>query len=353
MTVYLINISLILIFGYVFLYSYKSDKNTKIYCGLVALQWILISGLRHVSIGADTEVYYNSFEASKNISWSKLFDNFSNYLFNGLETKDPGYFIIQKFFQIFCDDYQVYLIFIAFIFTSFMAIWIYKNSADPCFSFILYSVLFYAFYALTGHRQTIATALIVFLGYKFIKDRKFVKFAIIAFLAYTIHKSSVVFIPYYFIANIHITPLYIIIATITILTITILGKSFYGPIAEALGFGENQIDYALGGAETYALVLTLMCLIILVFYYYYRDRTDNATRIFNITLLTLMSSLLVFQNQGFMRIQQYYSLFLCVSFPEVIVCFEKKSRIFVYIVTILFLVFYLIRNNPQYLFFWQ
>ena len=28
MTVYLINISLILIFGYVFLYSYKSDKNT-------------------------------------------------------------------------------------------------------------------------------------------------------------------------------------------------------------------------------------------------------------------------------------------------------------------------------------
>ena len=132
-----------------------------------------------------------------------------------------------------------------------------------------------------------------------------------------------------------------------------MGKNLYGPLSEALGFGEDQIDYSKGGAETYAAVLTLMCIVILFFYYYYKERTENATRIFNITLLTLMSSLLVFQNQSFMRIQQYYSIFLCVSFPEVIASFEKKSKIFVYIVTITFLVLYLIRNNPQYLFFWQ
>lgn len=353
MTIYLVNIFLILIFGYVFLYRTKSDIKTKIYCGLVAFQWILISGLRHVSIGADTEVYYDSFEAAKNVSWSKLFGNLYDYIFNGLETKDPGYFIFQKFFQIFCDDYQVYLIFIAFIFTSFMAIWIYKNSADPCFSFILYSVLFYAFYALTGHRQTIATALIVFLGYKYIKERKLVKFALIAFVAYTIHKSSVVFIPYYFIANIHITPLYVLISLIMVLAVVLMGKSIYGPLAEALGFDEKQIDYAVGGAETYAAVLTLMCIIILCFYYFYKGRTENSTRFFNITLLTLMSSLLVFQNQSFMRIQQYYSLFLCVSFPEVINSFEKKSRILVYILTVSVLVIYLFLNMPSYKFFWE
>ena len=120
-----------------------------------------------------------------------------------------------------------------------------------------------------------------------------------------------------------------------------------------MGFGEEQIEYSGGGAETYALFLTLMCIVILVFYYFYKNRTENATRIFNITLLTLMSSLLVFQNQGFMRVQQYYSLFLCVSFPEVINSFEKRSKIFVYLITTLFLILYLIRNNPKYLFFWQ
>ncbi len=353
MTVYLINIFLILSLGYVLLYKDKTDKKTKIYCGIVAVQWILISGLRDLSIGADTENYFSRFEATKIIPWSQIFSNLWGYLFEGLDTKDPGYFLFQKTFQIFCDDYQIYLLFIAFIFTSFMAVWIYKNSSEPCFSFLLYSVLFYAFYALTGHRQTIATALIVFLGYKYIKEKKLFKFALIAFVAYTIHKSSLVFIPYYFIANIPITLPYVFVSIVVIAVVVINGKSLYGVVADFLGFGEGMIDYDVGGAETYAAVLTIMCLVILVFYYYYKDKTENATRIFNITLLTLMSSLLVFQNQSFMRVQQYYSLFLCLSFPEVINSFDKKSRTFVYIFTVSFLVLYLIRNNPQYLFFWQ
>lgn len=353
MAVYLINIFLVLFFGYVLLYATKGDKNKKIYCGLVATQWVLISGLRHISVGADTTAYKYLFEQTKTMSWSKVFSNIWNYLFNGLDIKDPGYSLVQKVFQIFCNDYQVYLIFIAVFFMSFMAIWVYKNSADPCFSFLLYSALFYSFYAITGHRQTIATALIVFLGYKYIKERKLINFALISFVAFLIHKSSIIFVPFYFIANIPITTLYVIVALIIVIIIAVMGKSFYGPIAETLGFGEEQIDYAGGGAETYALVLTVMCIVILCFYYFYKNRTENATRFFNITLLTLMSSLLVFQNQGFMRIQQYYSLFLCVSFPEVINSFEKKSRTLVYIITISFLVLYLIRNNPKYLFFWQ
>lgn len=353
MSIYLINIALILIWAFVLLYGQNSETKAKIYCTLVAAQWILISGLRHISIGADTERYLLHFKETQNMSWSELFSNLWGYLFQGEKTKDPGYFIIQKAFQIFSNDYQLYLIFIAFVFTSLMAIWIYKNSKDPCFSFILYSALFYAFYALTGHRQTIATALIVFVGYKYIKEKKLVKFALIAFAAFTIHKSSLVFIPYYFIANISINFLYVIIAFIIILIVTLMGSNLYAPLSQALGFGEEQIEYSKGGAETYAAVLALMCIVILCFYYFYKDRTENSTRIFNITLLTLMSSLLVFQNQSFMRIQQYYSIFLCISFPEVIASFEKKSRIFVYIVTVSFLVLYLIRNNPKYLFFWQ
>lgn len=331
----------------------KSDKNTKIYCGLVALQWILISGLRHISIGADTDTYAIRFEETKYVSWSELFGNLWGYLFKGEEAKDPGYFIVQKVFQIFSGDYQLYLVFIAFVFTSLMAVWIYKNSKDPCFSFILYSVLFYAFYAVTGHRQTLATALIVFVGYKYVKERKLIKFALVAFAAYLLHKSSIAFVPYYFIANIPITTVYVVVSLFVVIVIALLGKNLYGPISQALGFGEEQIEYAVGGAETYATVLTLMCVVILIFYYYYRNRTDNATRIFNITLLTLMSSLLIYQNQSFMRVQQYYSLFLMITFPEVINSFEKKSRSVVYIVTIAFLVLYLISNHPKYRFFWQ
>lgn len=353
MTVYLVNIFLILFFGYIFLYKNKSEHNAKVYCGIVALQWILISGLRHISVGDDTEAYGHAFERVKSTSWSQIFSNIWDYLFNGLDIKDPGYLLFEKIFQIFCDNYQIYLIFIATIFTTIMAIWIYKNSADPCFSFILYSVLFYSFYSVTGHRQTIATALIVFWGYKYIKERKLIKFAILAFIAFLLHKSSIVFIPFYFIANIPITIPYIIIALIVIATVVFLGRPLYGAIAEWMGFSEEQITYEGGGAETYAVVLILVSLVTLFCYYFYKDRTEKATHIFNITLLTLMSSFLVIQNQGFMRVQQYYSLFLMMSFPEVILSFDKKGRKLVYFVTIMVLVLYFMRNSPQYQFFWQ
>lgn len=351
MLVYLINIALILFLGYVFLVKGNSQKNTKIYCAIVALQWILVSGLRDWSVGADTQAYQLAFERVKSTSWSKLFDNLWQFIAHGADIKDPGYAIVEKGFQYISDDYQVFLLFIAALFMGTMAVWIYKNSNMPCFSFILFSTLFYSFYAVTGHRQTIATALIVFLGYECIKKRRPIRFAILAILAFFIHKSSLVFIPFYFIANIPITIPYVIIALVVVAAVALFGQQLYGTIALWMGYGEEQVEYAVGGAETYATVLLLMCVLILATYPLYKKHRENAKHIFNITLLTLMSSLLVYQNQGFMRIQQYYSLFLMISFPEVLSCCEKKTRTLAYFGAVGVMIFYLILHNPHYQFF--
>lgn len=351
MIVYIVNIALILFFGYLFLIKGSSQKNKKIYCGVVAFQWVLVSGLRDWSVGADTYAYYLSFERIKNTSWSSILLDLWNYIAYGADVKDPGYAVVEKGFQYISGDYQVFLLAIAALFMGTMAVWIYKNSNMPCFSFILFSTLFYSFYAVTGHRQTIATALIVFMGYECIKKRRPIRFAILAALAFFIHKSSLVFIPFYFIANIPITLPYVIIALIVVVTVAALGRPLYGAIADWMGFGEEQIEYAVGGAETYATVLVLMCVLILATYPLYKKHRENANHIFNITLLTLMSSLLVYQNQSFMRIQQYYSLFLMISFPEVLSCCEKKTRTLGYLGVIVFMVFYLIIQSPHYAFF--
>lgn len=57
MSVYLFNIFLNIIFASALLYKGEDNsekRNKKIYITLASLQWILISGLRHVSVGADT-----------------------------------------------------------------------------------------------------------------------------------------------------------------------------------------------------------------------------------------------------------------------------------------------------------
>ena len=65
---------------------------------------------------------------------------------------------------------MVEIIVAAIVFAS-LGYFIYKNSDDPAFSYVLFSALFYSFYAITGTRQALATALVVFVGFEFIKRK--------------------------------------------------------------------------------------------------------------------------------------------------------------------------------------
>ena len=171
MSVYLLNIALIFIWAF-FLLKYKPSKNKKkAFCAIACVQWVILSGLRGMTVGADTIEYRRGFNRVNITSWHRIITDISAYI-GGAEIKDPGYALFVKIFQVFSTNYQLYLVFIAVLFMIPMAIWIYKNSSMPCLSFIIFSTLFYSFYAVTGIRQTIATSLVEFIGYEFIKKKK-------------------------------------------------------------------------------------------------------------------------------------------------------------------------------------
>ena len=352
MIIYLINIALI-IFWRLFFTQRRFANARKLYCGTVAFQWILVSGLRDWSVGADTYNYYNWFEQVKRLSWPDAVGNVFGYLFRGLDVKDPGYELLTKIFQVFFKDYQLFLIAIAILFMALMARFIYKYSASPCTSFILFSTLFYSFYAVTGHRQTIATALITFWGYDLIRERKFWKFAAVAFASFLIHKSSLAFVPFYFLTTIPITAAYKYLCSGGIALIALLGKRLYGPVVLWFGFSEDQINYVKGGAETYALLLIALCAVTWYFYPRIKRHREDSGDLFHAISVTLLSALLVIQNQGFMRIQQYYSLFLMITVPELINTIKREYRLLIYLAFGAVMIFYLVRNNPHYSFFFM
>ncbi len=353
MLVYLINICLILLWAVPLLKINPTQKKKKIYCGIVALQWILISGLRHWSVGADTYAYYERFEVVKTFSWDYLLSNSWDYLFNGASVKDPAYDLLVKAFQTISGDYQVFLIFIATVFTVLMARWVYKYSSLPELSFIVYSVLFYAFYSVTGHRQTLATALIVFLGYECAKERKPIKFAILAFVAFMLHKSSLVFIPYYFIANIALTPAYIGIVAVVIALLFVMGDAIYAPVAFFLGFGEEQIYYEGGGTSTFVFLMLAVCIATISFHLWISKRREDSRFMYNLIFLTLASTLLVIHQQSFMRVQQYYSMVIMLTIPELVLSIKKQYQPIVYFIGIAIMLAFLISVNPYYKFYFM
>ncbi len=354
MSIYILNFILIIVWEMLLLRINPTDKKKKIFCSIVAIQWILISGLRHIELSRDVSInYINHFENTKTYSWSFIFDQIKEYLFNGLSVKDPGYTLLMKIFQIFSGEFQMFLFCIAVFFTTAMAIWIYKYSAMPALSFIIYSSLFYSFFALTGLRQTIATAIIVFIGDKYIKERKIGRYILLAFIAFLIHKSSIVYTLYFLIAGINISAPYVATMSLSISVIALLGKQVYAPVAYALGFGEEAIEYEGDGASTYALVLLMVCLAAFVLYPWISKRREDSKYLYNLMFLTVGSTLLIFHHQGFMRIQQYFSLVIMIMIPEMILSIQKKYQFVFFGGAVVILFVYLLMNSPHYKFFWQ
>lgn len=352
MLIYLLNILLIFMWAFLLLEYKPSEGKKKAFCAIACIQWVLVSGLRSGYVGADTMNYRRLFYLVQNTSWNKIFSDILFYIHGG-DVKDPGYSLFVKLFQVFSTNYQVYLIFIALVFMIPMAIWIYKNSSMPCLSFVIFSTLFYLFYAITGIRQTIATAFVVFIGYEFIKKKKIIPFLIITFLSFFIHKSCLCFLPFAFFAHKKITKTYVAIFTAITSAFLILGKSLYGPFAEFIGYDVEE--ESLEDTSSYVLIICLIMLASFIFIKYIKNNVseDKFRAIYNSALFATAFTLLTIRNQAFMRVQQYYTLFLMLLVPELVKAFNKRLQPIVYILGVGVLIAKLILLNPFYEFFWQ
>ena len=193
MNVYLSNLALMALGYFIWVFT-KKFKNGRLYfCVQATIQWVLVSGLRSTRVGADTQRYHDIFESVKNTDWSEIADSFKYWLLGSETVKDPGYTVLQKIFQYFSTDYQVFLVFVAICFMVPLGIWIYRNSTDPFFSFALFSALFYSFFAITGIRQTLVTGIVVFLGDELLKKKKYVPFFIILLIMIPVPTLTIAF----------------------------------------------------------------------------------------------------------------------------------------------------------------
>lgn len=357
MIAYLINIFFIIFWGGVILVPNYSDTRKKVYCIIVTIQWILISGLRHISVGPDTYAYkIYRFEKTLQTSWEDLFDNFYNIIILKMDGKDPGYPILEKIFQMITPNYQLFLLFIAIFFMVPLGIFVYQYSKRPILSFIIYSCLFYSFFAITGHRQTIATGLVLFRGYELIKKRNLFEFLLIIIIGMTIHKSVICLIPFYFIAHKKITSKYIISVISTFIFIFIFKNKIMLIISALVGYEQYGTQFSGAGTPTFTLFFILIVVAaiykskkILLNDTYYKDRIIW----YNALFMALIYLPLTYVDPSAMRIVQYFSIFIILLIPEIVSSFKPKEGQIISFIGICLMIILFIRQNPQYCFFWE
>ena len=341
--------------------SIRGDYNRKKakYIFVVTILLILQSGLRNWAVGSDTYQYYIIFENVKLDKWNEIIS--SLYSFEG---KDPFYNLFQKVFQVFTDDYQLYLLFVAAIFMPALGYFIHKNTTrinQVVLAYVIYMGNFYGFFSITGIRQTLATAFLLW-SYKFIVDRKISHFLLFVFIASLFHISALIFIPLYFISEFKKPKLLFRFAVLGFPLFMVFKNQlavFFVNFVEAEDrFGVYAEQYETGGS----LVLTALHVFIgvwaLIVYKKMMIIAPSTFRMYNMFALALFFFPLQWVNPSAGRIAQYFTVVIMVWIPYLIdatsVYNSKKRELYYFMALIMLIIFTLFAITPgEYAFFWE
>lgn len=338
----------------------RENRNRKNYIIFVCIILILQSALRHVAVGADTYAYYLKFEEIKLTSWQEIWENFRSVYVLG-EGKDAGYPLIQKVFQLFSEEYRIFLFFVAVIFFSSLGYFIYtqtKHISDVFVAIAIYEVLFYSFFSITGLRQTLATAF-TFWGLHFIRQRKLWQYTLLLICAAFIHKSVLLFYPFYFIARLN-RPRQLLSASFVIFPFMfVFGRSVAGIMA-LLSAQDNYMGYALSeanptGAVDFSILLLGCGILGWIALRNAKQRDNDMPIIYNAISIAIIFTPLTWIDSSLMRIVQYFSIFILVFLPYVInnLFRDYQTRTVVILVLTILFVTVIIMRNVDYAFMWE
>lgn len=233
----------------------KSQKGAVFYLILVGAALVAVATLRY-SIGFDYFSYQEIFDKASQMSWGELSGPFGSYM---------GYALINKLIALLGGGYHMVLL----VFNVFMTgavFWvIWKYSKMPWISVFLYIALQFFPHSMNLFRQSIATS-IIFLGYRFLRDRKPVPYILLVLAAATFHYSVLVMIPVYFIINMktdwkHMLAVgvpalfcYIFSEQIFDIVTSVVFKS-YAHYKDSIYWGSNGFHYVVVPAIYFGIVL--------------------------------------------------------------------------------------------------
>ena len=361
---FFLNFIFTLIWGLVLLYAYyRNDtekayiKRKKIFVIIVCIQWILISGLRANSVGADTVNYMTLFEEHRNWSWPKvltgLFTNFLSSAGSGTSDYEPGYILLEKIIGSFTSNQVLYKMIIAIIFMSAFGYYIYHNSVDPCLSFVIYDGLFYNMFSLTGYRQTVSVAIAVLYGYKFIKSRKLIPFIVTVLVAALFHRSILIMLPFYFLANKKQTIRYVGGAAAVVVAMIVFRNPLFNFVKVMVGYEQYSGTYGFA-QQTFVLLLVVLTATI----YYFKDQilayNETAVQYYNGLILAWTMVPFAIVSPTSMRLVYNFAFVLVLIVPTLVSSFRKPgNRYLVYWAIVLLFGYFIFTRSPSYMFYWQ
>ena len=291
---------------------------------------VLLAAFRNS--GTDLRTYYNMFFNNSQLSWTNLihersFNELGNTVLLFVTGKIGG-------FNLYLFTYSA--LSVVFIFLGLKN---FVNKRYLGLSFFLYLMMYYPT-SLNIMRQSAAVA-VIFFGYKYIFNKKLIKYILCVLLASTFHISVLFTLPFYFLIKKDTLNKKVLLTILT--SVAILTFSFSNIItmfSSLEGFERYDSYSQLRGSENnYIFFLNLVIFLLLLLFKKGVDKHlgSISTVFFSLLIIGLGCTLIGYRQIFLKRISSYTDIGQLVLIPYVLSSFQNGLSKFVAKILILLL----------------
>lgn len=229
-----------------------------------------------------------------------------------------GFRILNQLILVFTDKYIWIFIITSFLFCAFVYKAIYEQSNDIYFSIILLVITNAYFISLNAVRQSICIGIFLY-AIKYIKSNSIKKYMICIGIASTIHLSSLVYIPVYFLGKLKVKiNIHIVILTLIIIFSPFISKFFIYIIYNTKYAFYFSTSFNSGKISFWKLLINVS--VLLLCYILYNKCKNNKDYIIFTNLQFLSVMLLMLSNYIPLidRIVMYFTFSQIIFLPNLV-----------------------------------
>ena len=218
---YVLLLLFLVVSGFLLCERNPSRRKDAIYLGIASLGLILFAAFRGETVGIDYPMYQTYFEQMHREGWQFLTGPQNEY------RMEFGFSFLNFAISRFTGDVHVFMAVAATILVLLAAIAIYRDCSIPWVAIFIFVSFHFFGNSMSFIRQSFAIGIFLF-AIRYLKEKRFVPYLLIVLLAATFHKSILLLIPFYFLAQVPICW-----KTLAVYgTGTILIMAFFWPIFE-------------------------------------------------------------------------------------------------------------------------
>lgn len=315
----------------------KHTSTAKLFYVFIFAVLVFVAGFRYY-VGTDFGNYYLYYEKYA----SEFFENLKTF-------NEPGFRLICWLVVLFGGNGTTFIFFAAAITIALFMITIYKNTDMLLPATLLYIFLGCWHGAFNGVRQYLAAA-IVFAGLRYIKERKFWKYALVVFIAFLFHSSAIMMIFIYFIAynKISFRNIILLVGTSLIILFSFTEVLEFAGFILQEEFVEGD-EYITSSVNIFRILVALAPAIFFLFLYQKRTITREQQFWFNMLIINGVMMFATSNSAYLARMGIYTAPFSAIGIPELIKGVNpKEKKIITTIILIAFAAFWLYEISNSY-----